>query len=229
VLNPAFAAITGISMQRTLLVYGDSNSHGTQPMPDWDGMPRFDRATRWPGVAAAALGSPWHLVEDGLPGRTTLHDDPVEGPHRNGALVLPAALGSHKPLDLVVVMLGTNDLKRAFGLTPREIGDGIEKLVKIIKASESGPDGAAPAILIVVPPPVLEAGCLIEMFAGGAAKSARLPAEYARVAAKHGTALLDAGKVIISSPVDGVHFDAGEHAKLGRAMAQAVTNLMGKA
>ena len=216
-------------MQRTLLVYGDSNSHGTPPMPDWDGLPRFDRATRWPGVMALALGNAWHLVEEGLGGRTTLHDDPVEGPHRNGALVLPAVLHSHKPLDLVVIMLGTNDLKHAFGMTPREIGDGIEKLVKIVKAAEVGPGGAAPAILIVVPPPVLEAGCLAEMFAGGAAKSARLPGEFARVALKHGTALLDAGKVIVSSPVDGVHFDAGEHAKLGRAVAAAVENLMGKA
>lgn len=216
-------------MQRTLLVYGDSNSHGTPPMPDWDGSPRFDRATRWPGVLAQALGDAWHVVEEGLPGRTTLHDDPVEGPYRNGALVLPAILGSHKPLDLVIVMLGTNDLKRAFGMTPREIGDGIEKLVQIIKASESGPDGACPAILLLVPPPVLEVGCLAEMFAGGAAKSAHLPAEYARVATKHGVALLDAGKVIVSSSVDGVHYGAGEHAKLGRAVAVAVYNQMGKA
>jgi lysophospholipase L1-like esterase len=216
-------------MTRTMLVYGDSNSHGTPPMPDWNGSPRFDRQTRWPGVAAAALGSGWHVIEEGLPGRTTVLDDLIEGPHRNGALVLPAILGSHAPLDLVVVMLGTNDLKQAFALTPHEIGDGVEKLVKIILGAECGPGGAAPQILLVVPPPILEAGCLQEMFAGGAAKSARLLPEYQAIAAKWGTGLLDAGKVIVSSPIDGVHFAAGEHAKLGRAVAQAVELQMGKA
>ncbi len=216
-------------MSRTLLVYGDSNSHGSPPMPDWNGAPRFDRATRWPGVAQAALGTGWQVIEEGLPGRTTVLDDPVEGPHRNGARVLPAILGSHAPLDLVILMLGTNDLKRSFALTPHEIGDGVEKLVKIVLGAECGPGGAAPQILLVVPPPILETGCLSEMFEGGAAKSLRLLPEYQAIAAKWGAGLLDAGKVIVSSPVDGVHFAAAEHAKLGRAVAQAVEHQMGKA
>ncbi len=209
-------------MTRIVLVYGDSNSHGTPPMPDFDTSARYDRATRWPGVMADTLGPGWHLVEEGLGGRTTVHDDPVEGAMRNGLKLLPALLASHRPLDLVVVMLGTNDLKLALNLSPREIADGVEKLLKIILASESGPDGAAPAKLLICPPPVLEAGCLAEMFAGGAAKSRRLAPEYARVAAKRGAQLLDAGQVIASSPLDGVHFDATEHGKLGRAVAKTI-------
>lgn len=216
-------------MSRTLLVYGDSNSHGSPPMPDWNGAPRFDRQTRWPGVVQSALGTGWQVIEEGLPGRTTVLDDPVEGPHRNGARVLPAILGSHAPLDLVVLMLGTNDLKRSFALTPHEIGDGIEKLVKIILGAECGPGGAAPQILLVVPPPILEAGCLAEMFEGGAAKSLRLLPEYQAIATKWGTGLLDAGKVIVSSPLDGVHLAADQHEKLGRAVAEAVEHQMGKA
>lgn len=216
-------------MTRTMLVYGDSNSHGTPPMPDWNGAPRFDRLTRWPGVAATALGGGWHVIEEGLPGRTTVLDDLVEGPHRNGALVLPAILGSHAPLDIVVLMLGTNDLKRAFSLTPHEIADGVEKLVKIIRGAECGPGGAVPQILLVVPPPIIEAGCLAEMFEGGAAKSQRLLPEYQAIATKWGTGLLDGGKVIVSSPVDGIHFAASEHEKLGLAVAKAVNHQMGKA
>ena len=213
-------------MTRTVLVYGDSNSHGTAPMPDWAGLPRFNRTTRWPGVLAQALGADWQVIEEGLPGRTTVHDDPVEGPHRNGLLVLPAILSSHAPLDLVVVMLGTNDLKHAFGMSPDEIAWGAEKLLRCIAASEAGPEGSAPRMLLIAPPPVLEAGCLSEMFAGGAAKSLRLAPLYAEAAAKRGAAFLDAGPVIVSSPIDGVHFDAAEHGKLGQAVARAVTEIM---
>lgn len=209
-------------MTRTVMCFGDSNTHGSPPMPDWDGAPRFGRKLRWPGVLASALGSDWQVIEEGLPGRTTLHDDPVEGPHRNGLLVLPALLGSHLPLDLVVVMLGTNDLKQAFGLVPEEIAWGADKILRHIAGSEAGPGGATPKVLLICPPPVLEAGCLAGMFAGGANKSAALPPLYAEVARKRGAAFLDAGQVITSSPLDGVHFDPEEHAKLGAAVAGAV-------
>lgn len=212
-------------MTRTVLVYGDSNSHGSAPMPDFDSGQRYGRRVRWPGVLAADLGADWQVIEEGLGGRTTVHDDPVEGAIRNGGLILPALLASHKPLDLVVVMLGTNDLKRAFALTPREIADGADKLLRIIAASESGPGGAAPQMLLITPPPVLEAGCLAEMFEGGAAKSQRLAPEYARVAARRGAALLDAGQIIVSSPLDGVHFDSAEHGKLGHAVARTISAL----
>lgn len=212
-------------MTRTVLIYGDSNSHGTPPMPDWDGTPRFDRATRWPGVLAGLLGPDWQVIEEGLPGRTTVHDDPVEGPHRNGLLVLPALLESHAPLDLVVVMLGTNDLKWSTGMIPEEIAWGAEKLLQRIAGCEWGPAGGAPRMLLICPPPVLEAGCLAGMFAGGAEKSLKLPPLFAAVAARRGAAFLDAGQVIQSSPVDGVHFAASEHAKLAVAVAVAIMSM----
>ena len=216
-------------MIRSILCFGDSNTHGTRPIETLDGNGRFGHESRWPSVMGRALGPGYEVIAEGHPGRTTVHDDPTEGPHRNGARVLPAILGSHAPLDLVVLMLGTNDLKRSFALTPHEIGDGIAKLVKIILGAECGPGGAAPQILLVVPPPILEAGCLAEMFEGGAAKSLRLLPEYQAIAAKWGTGLLDAGKVIVSSPLDGVHLAADQHEKLGRAVAEAVVDQMGKA
>ena len=209
-------------MDRTVLIYGDSNSYGSPPMPDWDGVPRFDRATRWPGVLAGLLGADWHVIEEGLPGRTTLHDDPVEGPHRNGLLVLPAILGSHAPLDLVVVMLGTNDLKAAFGMIPEEIAWGAEKLLRCIAGAECGPGGAAPKVLLISPSWVEEAGCLAEMFAGGAAKSRKLAPLFRAVAERRGAVFLDAAPVIQVSPLDGVHFAASEHDKLAHAVAAVI-------
>lgn len=212
-------------MTRTVLIYGDSNSHGSPPMHDFDGEPRFDRFTRWPGVMAGCLGTDWQVIEEGLPGRTTVHDDPVDGPHRNGLLILPAILHSHKPIDLIVLMLGTNDLKLAFAMTPIEIAGGIDKLLRLIAQSECGPQSAAPRVLLIAPPPVLEAGCLAEMFAGGASKSGHLAKHYAALATLRGALFLDAGQIIRSSPLDGVHFDAAEHGKLGRAVADAVNSI----
>ncbi len=213
--------------ERVLLCFGDSNTHGTMPMERLTDMGRFGWPERWPGVAAAALGPDWRVIEEGHPGRTTVHPDPVAGVHKSGVAVLPALLESHRPLDLVVLMLGTNDLKARFQVPPVEIAVSVEKLVLTVLQSFCGPGGGAPAVLVVCPPPVLEAGCLGEIFAGGAAKSARLPGFYAEIAARHGAGFLDAGRVIASSPVDGVHFDAAAQAGLGRAVAAAVRDMMG--
>lgn len=209
--------------ERVVLAYGDSNTHGTMPMASLEDMGRFGPAERWPGVAAAALGEGWRVIEEGLPGRTTVYPDPVSGVHKNGLAVLPAILESHRPLDAVVLMLGTNDLKQRFQVPPVEIGESVGLLLHHIRHSYTGPGLAQPRMLLVAPPPVLEAGCLAEIFAGGAAKSHRLAATYAAIARRHGAAFLDAGAVIASSPLDGVHFDAAEHARLGRAVAEALT------
>jgi len=208
--------------ERVVLAYGDSNTHGTIPMTTLDDQGRFGPAERWPGVLAAELGDGWRVVEEGLPGRTTVYPDPISGVHKNGLALLPAALESHRPLDVVVLMLGTNDLKQRFQVPPVEIGESVSLLLHTIRHSYMGPGGTQPAMLLVAPPPVLEAGCLAEVFAGGSVKSRRLAETYAAVAARHGAAFLDAGQVIASSPLDGVHFDAAEHVLLGRAVAQAL-------
>ena len=205
--------------ERVVLAYGDSNTHGTAPMATLEDNGRHRPAERWPGVLAAELGAGWRVVEEGLPGRTTVYPDPVSGVHKNGLALLPAALESHRPIDAVVLMLGTNDLKLRFQVPVVEIGESVSALLHLIRHSYMGPDGTQPRMLLVAPPPVLEVGCLAEIFEGGAAKSLKLAPAYAAVAARHGAAFLDAGRVIASSPLDGVHFDAGEHGKLGRAVA----------
>ncbi len=209
----------------TVLLFGDSNTHGTAPMAALGDRVRFDAATRWPGHLARALPGVT-VVEEGHPGRTTVHDDPIEGAHRNGAAVLPALLESHAPLDAVVIMLGTNDMKARFSVTAVDVALSVERLGRMVQASGCGPGQGAPRLLLVAPPPVEEVGCLAGMFAGGAAKSRRLAAELAPVAARLGAGFVDAGALIAVSPVDGVHYDAAAHARLAAALAPAVAALL---
>jgi lysophospholipase L1-like esterase len=209
-------------MRRTVLLFGDSNTHGTCPMAGLGDVLRFDEATRWPGVLAARLGPAWRVIDEGQPGRTTVHDDPLEGPHKNGLRVLPALLESHRPLDLVVIKLGTNDLKARFAVTAQDIALAVEKLVLAVRGAGAGPGLAAPAVAVIAPPPILEAGCLAEMFAGGAAKSRALGARLAEVATRQGVAFLDAGAVIAVDPLDGIHYAAAAHAALGQAVADLI-------
>ena len=97
---------------KTVLAYGDSNTWGaaTVPRPD----ERYAREERWTGVAQAELGSGWHVIEEGLPGRSTVHSDPVEGEYMNGKTYLLPCLRSHRNLDFVVIILVKKDLKAIF-------------------------------------------------------------------------------------------------------------------
>jgi lysophospholipase L1-like esterase len=210
---------------RVVLAYGDSNTHGTVPMETLEDTGRFGPAERWPGVCAAELGAGWRVIEEGLPGRTTVHPDPIEGVHKNGLAVLPAVLETHRPIDLVVVMLGTNDLKQRFAVSALDVGQSASLLLHTIRHSYMGPASGQPRLLLVAPVPVEEVGCLAEMFTGGAAKSRALAGHYGRVAARHGAEFLDAGEVVAVSPVDGIHFDAAAHAALGRAIAAKIRGM----
>ena len=209
----------------TVLCLGDSNTHGTKPIPAQDMIDRHGPETRWPGVAASELGAGWRLIEEGLPGRTTVHDDPIEGAHMNGLTALPMLVGSHSPIDIVVLMLGTNDLKNRFAVSATDIAASIERLVATLRVLCAAPGRTQPKVLIVAPPPILEVDWLAEKFIGGAAKSAGLGAAIRRSAERLGTAFLDAGEHIEVSPVDGLHYDEATHATLGRVIAAAVREL----
>jgi len=210
---------------RTILCFGDSNTYGAVPTLARVGRHRFAPDRRWPGVVRKRLGPGWLVVEEGQPSRTTLRDDPIEGLHKNGLRALPVALESHMPLDLVVLMLGTNDLKQRFAASPGDIADSVEVLAKTVQASEAGPGGVAPAILIVAPPPILEVDWLGEMFVGGAQKSLELGTRLAAVATRCRASFLDAGRLVESSAVDGIHLDAESHRVLGIAVARQVEEL----
>lgn len=208
-----------------LLTFGDSNTHGTPPMVDRLTYARFDARTRWPRVAQAALGPAWDLVEEGLPGRTAQFDDPGMDGLMNGHPALRQALQSHGPLDVLTIMLGTNDVKTRFGASPETIMGGLAGLLDLALGAEMQTRHGGFRLLLICPPPVQEVGCLAADFWGGAAKSRALPGLLRGLAASRGAGFLDAGSVIATSPVDGVHFDAAAHAALGAAVAQAIASL----
>ena len=130
------------------------------------------------------------------------------------------------PVDLVIVMLGTNDLKYRFAATASDIADSIEVLVRSIQRSEAGPAGAQPAVLIVTPPPMLEIGWFAEMFLGGAAKSLQLAGLFRDTAKRTGASFVDAAEFVESSTVDGIHLDSDAHRVLGGEIAKVVQAMM---
>lgn len=206
---------------RSVLCYGDSNTYGqtTADTPD----DRYGPTVRWPGVLRGLLGPGWLVVEEGLSGRTTVSDDPIEGAEKNGRTYLKPCIQSHKPLDLVILMLGTNDLKIRFQKTASEIAMGIGALAQDVKGLRAGIDQKVPEIMIVSPPPILDDLRGWEsVFEGGHAKSLRLADEYARIADMVEVHFFDAGSVVQSSPVDGFHLDVAGHRRLGEAMAEAI-------
>jgi len=214
---------------RTILCFGDSNTHGTVALTSLEDRRRFTRDQRWPSVMAGILGAGWDVIAEGLPGRTSVFDDPIEGAHMNGLSVLPALLASHRPIDLVIVMLGTNDTKIRFSASAFDIARGIERVAREILGSDSGPGNLAPKVLIACPAAVMETGVLASMFQGAADKSNALPSELEAAAHRIGAAFLDLGPLIRVDPVDGVHLDADAQATAGRALAGAVTHLFSQA
>jgi lysophospholipase L1-like esterase len=207
---------------RRILCFGDSNTWGYDPATQ----ERFDEATRWTGVLQTALGRDFTVIEEGLNGRTTVWNDPIEG-HKNGHDYLVPCLETHRPLDLVVLMLGTNDLKRRFSLSAYDIAQGVAVLLRAISYSGAGRNGQPPRVLLMAPPPTATLSSFAEMFEGAGPKSLLLGAHYRVVAEQYHAAFLDTATVIRTSDIDGIHLESSEHAKLGRAVAQEVLGLIG--
>ncbi|WP_338546771.1 SGNH/GDSL hydrolase family protein [Pseudomonas benzopyrenica] len=210
---------------RTLLCYGDSNTHGTRPLTQPGVLERFGWDERWTGVLARGLGGDWRVIEEGLPARTTVHDDPIDGHHKNGLTYLRPCLESQLPVDVLLLMLGTNDLKARLSVTPADIASALQVLLEEIKRCNAGPDGATPRLIVMAPAPIEEVGFLGEIFAGGAAKSRQLAARYRQVAEAQGATFVDAGEITQVSPVDGVHFEADQHRRLGEHLLGVVKGL----
>src|SRR4051794_37772886 len=123
-------------MTRTLLCFGDSNTHGTPAIVTrGEAYRRFGADTRWPRVVASLLPD-WVIAEEGLPGRTAQFPDPVMGAHMDGREGLKIALQSHGPIDALIIMLGTNDTKTRFGASPEKITAGTARGADIPKKPE---------------------------------------------------------------------------------------------
>ncbi|HEX5828614.1 MAG TPA: SGNH/GDSL hydrolase family protein [Candidatus Limnocylindrales bacterium] len=209
---------------RTIVCFGDSNTHGVDPGTQ----ARWPREVRWPGVLARELGDAAAVVEEGLNGRTTVWDDPYMD-FRNAKPYLLPCLRSHAPVDVLVLMLGTNDLKTVFGRSAQEIAAGAGALVDLALASATGRDGGRPAVLLVAPPRLGPVSDRSELWGFGEAraKADELPRLYRTVAAMKGVAFLDAAALVEADPADGVHLGAEAHGVLGRAIAAELGALLG--
>lgn len=202
---------------KSILCFGDSNTWGYDPA----GGGRFDRTRRWPGALQTALGADYHVIEEGLPGRTTVWDDPLEE-HRNGRAYLPACLASHAPLDGVILLLGTNDLKNRFALSAPDIARGVAVLARVVRDSGAGPAGTSPRLLIVAPPPLVHSRLSADLFGGGVRKSRKLARHYQTIATEFGAEFFPAARVVRSSRRDGVHWEEPSHQALGRELARVI-------
>ena len=136
---------------KTVLCYGDSNTYGFDPR---NGL-RYPSDIRWTGRLQQLLGQDFIVIEEGCNGRTTAFDDPTE-PWKNGLPYLKPCLNTHKPIDIVILMLGTNDLKNCFNVSVKEIAEGAGKLVDVIKEFTADKQGFIPKIILVSPPEIGE-------------------------------------------------------------------------
>jgi lysophospholipase L1-like esterase len=207
-----------------ILCYGDSNTWGCGPTLQ-PPAPRHPPESRWPRVLGVELGPQCDIIEEGLNARTTDTPDPMQpaltGAGVDGAAYLPACLASHLPLDFVVIMLGTNDLKAHFARSPLRIAVGAGRLVDIAQQIDGGigTPYSSPKVLLICPPPLSRMEFFADEFAGGHEKSRALPAAYEAVAKAAGALFLDAGTVISTDGPDGLHLSAAAQIALGKAVA----------
>lgn len=210
---------------KTILAYGDSLTWG------FDAINRDRHALedRWPSVLGAVLGSDIHVVADGLNGRATAYDDWTADCDRNAARTLPTALHAHAPLDLVILMLGTNDMKAQVAGSAVAAARGMRRLIELVDRHAWPFPYDTPQILIVSPPPITETGDpdFAALYAGAREQSAMLASFYADLADETGVGFFDAGSVARTSSVDGVHLDAANTAAIGRGIAPIARLMLG--
>jgi len=214
---------------KTILAYGDSLTYGASPIA---GGPRHPFEDRWPTALEAGLGGTARVIAEGLGGRTTAWDDNLADADRNGARILPTILASHAPLDLVIIMLGTNDLKPAINGSALMASFGMRRLVQLVRGHFAGVGLDVPQILIVAPPLVCqtENSDMIEHFGGyehAIAQSRQFAHHYARRAQEWGTGFFDAATVAQADPSDGIHLDPANTRAIGQALVPVVKSMLG--
>lgn len=207
---------------KNILCFGDCNTFGKKA----DGQ-RFSRSIRWTGKTQQLLGEDYYLMEEGLEGRTTIWNDPLL-PHRCGMTALPISLQTHKPLDLVILALGTNDLKRYFRVSPEEIAMGMEQLVHKIQGTTGVGNGKqAPRILIMAPVPLGERvsrSQSLEYDETSRMKSLELGEHFKQVAETRHCSFLDAGS-FTSVGVDQLHLDEEGHLATAEMVATKIREI----
>ena len=210
--------------KRTIVCYGDSNTHGYYPVGA-ESFGRFDYTQRWPNVMGSFLGDGYDVKEEGMTSRTVAVDDFVMGEDYNGLAQIRTCLLTHEPVSLLIVMLGSNDMKSCYGLSPEWVSEGLDRL---ILQAQSCPvwEGGTPKILVLSPPDIdkrYEDTFQIGWFGEGCAeKVKRLAPLYAQKCRLRGCYFMDAMPYTELNTVDYVHLTAEGHRRLGTAVADFV-------
>jgi len=222
-------------MTRKILCYGDSNTWGVIPRWEITSLPseRYDKKTRWTQVMAADLGQEWELIEEGLGGRTTMYQIPGED-YRRGDWYLTPCLLSHRPLDCIVLMLGSNDLQPRMHEQPftrEQMYAGPRRLLELILAQpQCGAGNQPPKILLLAPTPLKLPQVPPRVPGAIDETSVHLSHEFASVyeeiAKEYGCGFLDAGLFACPDDSDGAHFTKESHVRLGHGVAAAVKSMV---
>jgi epoxide hydrolase-like predicted phosphatase len=130
----------------SVVCYGDSNTYGFDPETGG----RYPSDRRWTTLLGEMLGDRYEVSAEGLNGRTTAYDRPG-AEWKNGLKGFIATLGTHKPVDVLVIMLGTNDCNKDLGLSAEDIAAGMEKLVETAESVSPELQGYMPEIVVVSP------------------------------------------------------------------------------
>lgn len=209
-------------MEKNILCFGDSNTYGYSP----EGTGRYPRQERWTGILSERLGPEYRIIDEGLCGRTTVWEDPVEG-DKCGIRHLPSCIASHTPLDLVIIMLGTNDFKQRFHVTASDIALSMERLVRTAQAMDNDASPRKFEILLACPAPIRSQTFLGESI-GDRRADAEALAPLARAAAERcGVHFLNVGDYAEISPLDGLHYDRDNHRRIADAMEQIIREILG--
>lgn len=210
---------------KNVLCFGDSLTWGFDAQTGG----RHNIGDRWPTALSKALGADVHIIAEGLNGRTTAFDDYTADCDRNGVRILPTLLATHKPLDLVIVLLGTNDLKEMIVGNAIASVKGLERIIRIIKRHESHEMDVSPEILIVSPPKFCETANtdIGALFVGGLEESKKFPTLHTDLADNLGCGFFDANSVSKTTPIDGIHMDAKNTKDLGEGLASTVKLMLG--
>ena len=202
---------------KQILCFGDSNTYGLIPKKGG----RYEWTVRWTGILNEKLGvDDYHVIEEGLCGRTTIFDDPLRD-YRNGFKLLPAVLETNENPDVIVLMLGTNDCKTVYGATSEVIGLGIERLIKLIKLYSS-----RSKILLISPihfgDKVWQREYDPEFSKASIEVNEGLALVYRGIADKENIFYLDASSVAAPSDEDQEHMNEEGHAALAEAVYEKI-------
>ena len=196
-----------------ILCFGDSNTFGVSPV---DGK-RLPACERWPGILQK-FGDGHEVIEAGQPNRTLVNNPPFDG-DKSGVKYLKPYLEAHT-VDVVIIQLGTNDLKARFALSAIDIGKALEELILAIKAFYHCK--TIPKIIIISPPKVHEVGSYKSIYAGAGKKVEQLSIEFKAMAYRHTCVFLDCYPLIQSCKKEGIHLPVSGHRELANSLKDVV-------